>query len=797
MAERRIRMGWQFGVMLTLLLALAWPAPHAARSAPGSSAFGINSHIASRHAQPGRMATPASLLAQAGTGWAREDLQFHRIAPAPGRYEWRYADAAIDALAGRGINVIGLLNGPTPGWAAQGRAGDTFAPPDPAAFASFAAAAVARYRDRVRVWEIWNEPDNALYWQPAPDIGQYATLLKTTSAAIRAVDPTAQIMVAGIVSPEPAASWLAALADQGAWSSFDIVSIHPYTDPLPPERGQIDSAGFGSIRSLVDRLGRKPIWATESGYSTGAGGRGGVAFSEEDQASYLVRSMVLLRAAGAEKVLWYSLKDAAGGQDYGVFRGGNPLDFGSPRPSFAAFTTLNQYVGGSASLGALSPAQPQTIADFERFGAWRRGDQPYGTFTQSGAQVRSGAAAGQLTYGIPEDAAQKFVVFTTSGQPALAPGTSQLGIWVYGDGGGSAIKVWLRGAGGEVLQYRLGYVGGAGWQFLSSAITGPVESYNRISGTASTLSFPATLAAIVLDNSEARVRSGTIFLDDITALAGPEAYGARFDRGGGEVIDVYWSIAPGQITVASASPQGALIDRQGGTVTVDAAGGRFTLSVGPSPLYLIHRPASPAPAPAPAPAPDPGTSNQRCFSETGQCIGGRIREFWEQNGGLPVFGFPTSPQRAETIEGATLQVQWFERTRLELHPANPRPYDVLLGRVGDDLLRLQGRDWRTFAVAAPGGDCLTFSQTGHSICGRLLQAWRASGLEIDGRPGKTVEENLALFGLPLSSPQSEVLSDGRSRTVQWFERARLELHPENAAPYDVLLGLLGNETRPR
>jgi hypothetical protein len=34
----------------------------------------------------------------------------------------------------------------------------------------------------------------------------------------------------------------------------------------------------------------------------------------------------------------------------------------------------------------------------------------------------------------------------------------------------------------------------------------------------------------------------------------------------------------------------------------------------------------------------------RCFSETGQCIAGRIREFWEQNGGLPIFGFPITPQ---------------------------------------------------------------------------------------------------------------------------------------------------------
>jgi hypothetical protein len=44
-------------------------------------------------------------------------------------------------------------------------------------------------------------------------------------------------------------------------------------------------------------------------------------------------------------------------------------------------------------------------------------------------------------------------------------------------------------------------------------------------------------------------------------------------------------------------------------------------------------------------------TNERCFPETGQCIEGRIREFWEQNGGLAVFGYPITPQREEVIEG--------------------------------------------------------------------------------------------------------------------------------------------------
>jgi hypothetical protein len=184
-------------------------------------------------------------------------------------------------------------------------------------------------------------------------------------------------------------------------------------------------------------------------------------------------------------------------------------------------------------------------------------------------------------------------------------------------------------------------------------------------------------------------------------------------------------------------------------------------------------------------------AGRRCFPETGYCIAGRIREFWERNGGLPVFGYPITPQQTETIEGRSLQVQWFERNRLELHPENARPYDVLLGRLGAD--RLEGS---TTPRSAPRAGCRFFTETGQNVCGEILNAWRASGLELDGQPGKSEAESLALFGLPLTDVRTELLGDGRRYQVQWFERGRFELHPENRPPHNVLLGLLGREAGP-
>jgi hypothetical protein len=192
---------------------------------------------------------------------------------------------------------------------------------------------------------------------------------------------------------------------------------------------------------------------------------------------------------------------------------------------------------------------------------------------------------------------------------------------------------------------------------------------------------------------------------------------------------------------------------------------------------------------------------QRCFEQTGHCISGRFLEFWQQNGGLDVFGYPIAPAREERNRdtGKSYLTQWFERNRFELHPENRRPYDVLLGRLGEDTLLKNGRDWRAEykPETPPGGDCESPSTGGKVflLCPPFRAYYRAHGLEFDGQPGVSAAESLALFGLPLTQPNTETNASGDTVVTQWFERARMESHPGNPEPYTVLLGLLGNELR--
>ena len=197
--------------------------------------------------------------------------------------------------------------------------------------------------------------------------------------------------------------------------------------------------------------------------------------------------------------------------------------------------------------------------------------------------------------------------------------------------------------------------------------------------------------------------------------------------------------------------------------------------------------------------PQARAADERCFAETNQCISGRFRDYWEQNGGLAVFGYPVSAARNEANRdtGTTFLTQWFERNRFELHPENNAPYDVLLGRLGDDQLVRQGLNWRTFAQGFKQDGCLWFAETGHSVCNQgqnrgFRAYWESHGLQDPAL--NRYQRSLALFGLPISEPGLETNTSGDTVITQWFERARLEWHPDKPDAFKVLLGLLGSET---
>jgi hypothetical protein len=180
---------------------------------------------------------------------------------------------------------------------------------------------------------------------------------------------------------------------------------------------------------------------------------------------------------------------------------------------------------------------------------------------------------------------------------------------------------------------------------------------------------------------------------------------------------------------------------------------------------------------------EPWESGVRYFSETGQTISGRFLKAWNERGGLRILGLPlTRPYPREQEDGSWLLVQDFERARLEFHPQNVGSWSEVLGTLAGTDMTAGRRNEQPFrplenCVSTANRDC--FVETNHSLAFGFREFWLKHG-------------GVATFGYPISEEFDEINPDtGKVHTVQYFERARFEYHPEHAGTeYAVLLGLL-------
>jgi hypothetical protein len=188
----------------------------------------------------------------------------------------------------------------------------------------------------------------------------------------------------------------------------------------------------------------------------------------------------------------------------------------------------------------------------------------------------------------------------------------------------------------------------------------------------------------------------------------------------------------------------------------------------------------PRPTVMPPPVPVPGTNSTK-FPETGKTVKGLFLDYWKSHGGLAQQGYPISELMGEVsdLNGKPYSVQYFERAVFEYHPENKAPFNVLLSQLG------RTQYTRKYPNGAPNqkpnttAGSVLFKETGKRVGGKFLAYWNKNG-------------GLAQQGYPLSDEFVEVSeTNGKPYTVQYFERAVFEYHPENKPPYDVLLSLLG------
>ena len=282
-----------------------------------------------------------SLMQSANVGWVRLDFLWEDIEAQEGKFDFVKYDNIVKMLKDKGIHILGILHY-SANWASS--CGEWNCPPkDNKIFVNYASKVIQRYKDQVKYWELWNEPDSAIYWKEQDGLKSYCILLKEVYIAAKQIDPECKILNGGIANGLASVNHL---YDNGAKDYFDILNIHFFQTPL--HAGSIKAVA--NYPKLVYKImqrngdGNKKIWITEIGCP---GLKKGLSVdnwwmgknpTETQQAKWLKDVYTeLLNNPQVEKIFWAFFRDTkdhwSNGVDYfGIVR----WDY-STKPSFKVY----------------------------------------------------------------------------------------------------------------------------------------------------------------------------------------------------------------------------------------------------------------------------------------------------------------------------------------------------------------------------------------------------------------------------------------------------------------------------
>jgi polysaccharide biosynthesis protein PslG len=356
----------------------------ASAQVPGAAPYGL---VASNgNFVPGATVAERSAsyrrLYDAGVRAIRVDINWVQVDP-PGSplgvFDFADRDREVKAITDAGLKIIGILAYGHPDYSKLGTfvgatpvtgglppfavgSAQYYPPDDPADFARYAQATVARYRTQAVAWEVWNEQNEGWrFWPPHEDPAAYARLLCTTYAAVKGVAPHAPVLYGGVFFPAVAGlpgtsgpDFVQETYDvhPGLGRCYDAMAYHPYPYPFTapeldvPVRGSVLAAA-DQMRAVLARNGdrAKPLWITEVGWPTNSNAYG---VGEEKQAQYVARMQAATFSQGLPVLTWYTYGDdhdpTGANQEaaFGFFRAD-----GSQKPSYRALRTFAHVFAGT------------------------------------------------------------------------------------------------------------------------------------------------------------------------------------------------------------------------------------------------------------------------------------------------------------------------------------------------------------------------------------------------------------------------------------------------------------------
>jgi polysaccharide biosynthesis protein PslG len=296
-----------------------------------------------------------------GIGVIRQTLDWASIEYAPGQYDLTLFDNFVLQAAQHNLTVFPILFDPPPFWSSKPKRHakhGTYFPKNLPAMGAFATVVAQRYGRGGSFWndhpgvpalpmtayQIWNEPNLAAYSPPKPSAKKYVAMLKATGPAIKAVDPNAEIVTAGLpdsrLSKPNLYSFIKQMYRAGAKGTFDTIGINPYA---PTAKGLISK--LKRIRSIMASFGDAgaSMRVTELGWSD-VGPRSPFRVGKSGQAKRIAQAVAALKRNAARLKLlgffyfaWRDTPAYGGFHDFWGLHTGLLRKNGTRKPAYAAF----------------------------------------------------------------------------------------------------------------------------------------------------------------------------------------------------------------------------------------------------------------------------------------------------------------------------------------------------------------------------------------------------------------------------------------------------------------------------
>jgi Glycosyl hydrolase catalytic core len=278
-------------------------------------------------------------------------LRWADIEPQPERWQFDRLDAYVNLAEKQGAEIDYVLGSP-PAWASARPTekcpyglGCAAEPADMSIWENYVRKLARRYKGRISVYELGNEPK--FYSSPekypggffSGSVEKMVEMGRIAQKVLREEDPHARLASPGF---DGGARWLEMFLAAGGKSVIDILAYHFYAPDVPGFTQQVVTVRDAMARQGIASM---PLWNTESGFEVDEPGARSLPYkriTRDEQAAAISQTMVIAAAAGIERFFVYAWDHVSMGMV-------NAAD--SPYPAYAAASQTATWLEGATMLG--------------------------------------------------------------------------------------------------------------------------------------------------------------------------------------------------------------------------------------------------------------------------------------------------------------------------------------------------------------------------------------------------------------------------------------------------------------